>query len=308
MKIFVLAPRENWIIDRISQEFNNARPDILTQDIHNCDIVWLAAGWCWNQIPPQILSHKKVVVTIHHEVPEKFNEDRKANFLRRDRFVDHYHVPAHRTKKFIEKFTDKPVSVIGYWYDKNIWTPLDKIECRNVLGLTHSDYIVGSFQRDTEGSDLASPKLEKGPDLFCDYIEKINAEVKNIHVLLGAWRRQYVINRLKTASIKYTYVELAPIETLRKMYASCDLYVVASRHEGGPQSILECSAMKIPIISTDVGMASAVLSENCIIDVTNTTYFPAQEDVEFNYKNVSNFELQKHVDRYVDLFRSILQR
>ena len=32
--------------------------------------------------------------------------------------------------------------------------------------LSNEDYIVGSFQRDTEGHDLHSPKLSKGPDLF----------------------------------------------------------------------------------------------------------------------------------------------
>ena len=38
------------------------------------DIIWLLAGWCWNQIPEKVLQSKKVVCTIHHEVPSKFNE------------------------------------------------------------------------------------------------------------------------------------------------------------------------------------------------------------------------------------------
>jgi hypothetical protein len=35
------------------------------------------------------------------------------------------------------------------------------------------------------------------------------------------------------------------------------LYIVSSRFEGGPQSIMECAVTKTPIISTDVGVASA---------------------------------------------------
>lgn len=58
------------------------------------------------------------------------------------------------------------------------------------------------MQRDTEGSSIASgnflPKLEKGPDVFCDIVEMYNkTHSKDIHVVLAGWRRQYVIDRLK---------------------------------------------------------------------------------------------------------------
>ena len=294
MSVFILTPSENWIIDRIASELLKSKPSALSSSIDKSDLIWLAAGWCWNQIHPSILSSKKVIATIHHEVPEKFDENRKRNFLARDRFVDHYHVPAQKTKDFIKSFTDKPITVLGYWYDSSIWYPADKKSCRLSLGISNNDFVIGSFQRDTEGSDLSTPKLEKGPDLFCDYVEKVSKHKKNIHILLGAWRRQYVINRLKKANINYTYIELAPIEKLREMYGACDLYIVASRHEGGPQSILECSAMKIPIISTDVGMASDVLSKNCIIDIKNKVYFPTMNDVNINYENLFNKVLSEN--------------
>ena len=32
--------------------------------------------------------------------------------------------------------------------------------------------LIGSFQRDTEGYDLKTPKLSKGPDIFCDIVEE----------------------------------------------------------------------------------------------------------------------------------------
>ena len=149
--------------------------------------------------------------------------------------------------------------------------------------------------------DLISPKLEKGPDLFIETLKKI--EKDNLFVLLGGWRRQYVINRLEEEGIGYKFIEMAPLELLREMYAACDLYVVASRVEGGPQAILESAAMKIPIISRDVGMASAVLNENCIVDVPEDMYYPVNEDLEICYNNVKAYEMHNLVEDYVELFK-----
>ena len=99
---------------------------------------------------------------------------------------------------------------------------------------------------------------------------------------------------------------MAPLETLRDMYAACDLYVVASRVEGGPQAILEASAMKIPIISRDVGMADAVLNENCIVDLPKNIYIPVNNDVEFCYNNVKRYEMHNLVEEYLNLFAKVL--
>ena len=38
---------------------------------------------------------------------------------------------------------------------------------------------------------------------------------------------------------------------MNQLYNILNLYIVSSRVEGGPQSILECSAVNTPIISTD---------------------------------------------------------
>ena len=303
MKIFVLAPNENWICDRIAQEWWENNTEITTPNIIEADIIWLLAGWCWNHIPPGMLQSKKVIVTVHHLVPEKMNQQKIYDFLMRDQFVDCYHVPNRKTKAHLERLTDKKIEVISYWYDESKWYPEDKIQARQFLLLPENDYIVGSFQRDTEGSDLVTPKFEKGPDIFCDYVESL--DVNNLHVLLGGFRRQYVIKRLELAGIKYSYFELAPIEKLRKMYASCDLYVISSRHEGGPQSALEASAMKVPIISTNVGIVENILTENCIGDLSFQNYIPSDDDVQKGFENCQKYEIKNHKTMYLDLFSEV---
>lgn len=305
MKVFVLAPHENWICDRIAAEWKKYCPDVTTENIQEADIVWLLAGWCWNHVPMHLLKSKKVVLTVHHIVPDKFDDTKLRGFQVRDQFVDAYHVPNIKTAEMVNQLTDKPIYVSSYWYDPDCWQLLEKEECRNILNLPKDKFIVGSFQRDTEGG-TRNPKLEKGPDLFCDYIEKIKDE-KDVHVLLGGWRREYVIDRLQSANVPYTFFEKVPLEQLRVMYGACDLYVVASRFEGGPQAVLEASAMQIPIISRDVGIANAVLEPRCVVDIPNEVFMPGEDSVEKNYQNVQDYSIVLHKNNYLQIFESVLK-
>tara|TARA_Y100000593_G_C4267628_1_gene315672 strand:+ start:294 stop:1208 length:915 start_codon:yes stop_codon:yes gene_type:complete len=304
MKVFCVAPRENWICDRIAEEWYKNCPDISTKNIEESDIVWLLASWCWNQIPPNILRSKKVVATVHHIVPEKFNKQKLSEFLFRDQFVDLYHVPNKKTCEIVKQLTKKPIAIVGYWFNRDSWTIEDKESCRKKLGLSLDSFIVGSFQRDTEGGDLKTPKLEKGPDLFCDYVEKINK--KNLHVLLGGWRRQYVISRLEASKIPFTYFELADLERLNQMYCSLDLYVISSRYEGGPQSALEAAGMKVPIVSTDVGMVPDILHPSSIFDTLDESFYPNDDIVEFNFEQAEKFEIKSHKENYIKMFGYVI--
>ena len=306
MKIFVLAPKEDWICDRQAHEWNTANPSLCVTNPADADVIWLLAGWCWNQIPVQILSSKKVVLSVHHIVPEKFDRSKILEFQYRDNFVDAYHVPNKTTHNHIRQLTKKPILTVPFWFDSSIWHPIDKTNSRKELGIKEDEFIIGSFQRDTEGG-TGLPKLEKGPDLFCDLIKKIKDEglVQNPRVLLGGWRRSYVIDRLKKMNIDYTYFELVPLETIKKMYASCDLYVVSSRYEGGPQAVLEASAMNVPIISRDVGIAKSVLSPSCVMDIPIEFSIPSSESIAKNYNTVLGYEIHNLKKNFIEMFESV---
>mgnify|MGYP003135544595 FL=1 len=185
MKIFVLSPNEGWILDRIAAEWRQSKPNITTDIMADADIIWLISSYQWRTVPEVFLREKKVVVTIHHVVKEKFTRNSLAEFLARDRYVDVYHVPCQKTKDFICQITKKPIRVIGYWYNSKIWYPVDKEEARNKIQIPTDKYVVGSFQRDTEGHDLKSPKLEKGPDIFIETVKKINKY--QLFLLMWVW-------------------------------------------------------------------------------------------------------------------------
>jgi glycosyltransferase involved in cell wall biosynthesis len=301
VKVFVLAPREDWICDRLASEWYEHFSDVSTKNPYEADVIWILAGWCWNHLPQELLRSKKVIVTEHHIVPEKFNTQKYQDFVNRDQFVDAYHVPNDKTKFFLSQLTKKPIFVVSYWLNDKIWKPLERDTARQNFNIPKQDFCVGSFQRDTEGYDLKTPKLEKGPDIFCDFVEKIQNE--NLHVLLGGFRRQYVINRLKEKSIRYSLYENVEQSKIRELYACCDLYVVSSRFEGGPQAVIEAAAMKIPILSTDVGIASNVLSKKCITDLS--TFFVPTEEIEYNFNNVQKIKIDLIGQDLIRMFKGV---
>lgn len=299
-KVYVLPPRENWIIDRFTNEWYEDNHDISVRDPQKADVIWLFSDWCWRNLPIGFLRTKKVVTTVHHIVPGKFNYEQISDFKERDSITQVYHVPNEHTKKFIENYTSKQVTVIPYWANQKIWKKTESKEVlRKKYGIPQDNFVIGSFQRDTEGKDLISPKLEKGPDLLADYLKNLKEKEKNssIHVVLSGWRRQYIINRLKELSIDYTYVELPSQEVVNELYQTLDLYPVTSRYEGGPQSLIECGLLEIPMISRSMGMAELVLPESAIHeDVINAT--PA-------IPNVKNLLLPHGYEDYRNLFTNL---
>jgi glycosyltransferase involved in cell wall biosynthesis len=306
MKVFALAPNEDWICDRFVDEFNAHnevahRPD-------DADLVWLLADWCWQRVNTGILTKKKVIATVHHLVPGKFKENDLRMFMYRDQFVDAYHVPCNNTKKQIQEFTDKPIYSFPFWVNQGIWNRVEtKEELREKYGISKDAFLIGSFQRDTEGHDLKSPKLEKGPDIFCDFVETRARAMDNVEVLLGSWRRQYVMGRLDAAGIKYHFHKLPPLETINEFYSMLDLYFVGSRHEGGPQAVFECAATKTPILSSNAGYAPELLHDDSLVEKSSSIEAAMSDKVlDYNFDKVSKFFMPNGFENFRKMFEEVL--
>ena len=58
------------------------------------------------------------------------------------------------------------------------------------------------------------------------------------------------MNELKKRGIEYIFFEKINFDKLNELYNTLDLYIVASRVEGGPRAINECSLTRTPVLST----------------------------------------------------------
>lgn len=131
-----------------------------------------------------------------------------------------------------------------------------KHAARIELGIPESSFVIGSFQKDGEGwEDGLEPKLIKGPDVFLATLDVLKQSVKDIFVLLSAPARGYIKRGLEKMKIPYKHVMIKSYPDVAKLFQALDAYLVASRQEGGPKSILESMSSGVPIVSTRAGQA-----------------------------------------------------
>ena len=249
---------------------------------------------------------KKVLMSVHHIDLLKTDP---AEFASKQVYIDAWHVPCSKTRNQLAGFTDKPIYQIPYWVNDKIYFPIDdKSGLRKKYNLPIDRIIVGSFQRDTEGSDLISPKLSKGPDIFAEIIIEMSKSFP-ILVILTSWRRQYLITRFTENDVPFKYFELVDRKTINELYNSLDWYFITSRYEGGPEAVLQCAQTKTRILSTDVGLASEILHEDCICYSRNEFIIKFKEGLdttEYNYSAVQNYLPQFIIEKYDLLFEGIL--
>ena len=301
MKIFISKINESWIIDRVRSEWIENNKDISTNSLRNADIIWIIAPWLWKKIPKKHLKNKIVICSMYHL--DGSNEEIE-DFIERDQFVDYYHVISKNTESQVRPFTKKRIKSIPFWVDDKIFFEIkNKQELKKSLGLDQNKFYIGSFQRDTEGSDLKSTKLIKGPDRFIKIISSKFLVNKNIEVILTGKRRQYVIAELEKIGVPYSYFEMVDFKLLNELYNILDLYIVSSRIEGGPQAIIECGLSKTPIISTDVGVAKEILSPKSIFDMSN--FENAEANKKIAYENSINFNLINGQQKFIDMFLEV---
>ena len=306
MKIYINSAKENWIVDRFKNEWINYNGKVSRHYLLSNEIIWLMAPWTWKKIPKRILLKNKVLCTIHHIDEEKFNEEEKNNFLERDEYVNHYHAISNKTYNQVKNLTNKPITMIPFWVNQNIWFSISsKNKLKEKYKIDKDAYVVGTFQRDTEGFDLKSPKLSKGPDRLIEIFEKINQRNEKFIVILTGKRRNYLIEQLNKKNINYKYFEMADFKIINELYNILDLYIVASRYEGGPASVLECSITKTPIISTDVGISSDLLHESSIFDMSN--FSSAKPNIDYAYENVLKYKIPQGFHEFNKLMVDIYE-
>jgi len=369
LKIFIISDeiplnhpefKKKWICDILKDEFSQANKYNVTNNPNDADVIWYLAPWNYRKIPFQdisdwreLLKEKYVICTIHHIDEDKYLEgehDKIFHFIKR--YANLYHVLCKSTETFLKKLDHGiEIRLIPLWVNDNVFYFMNKKkELREKYKFSKDAYLVGSFQKDTEGRKYWRcpycfscnrdekilnvkckcgkpapewtncknklekfeyyPKFSKGPDLFVKIIKDMKDNGKNVEVILGGIRRQYITTQLDKMGIKYYYFEMVELEIINELYNCLDLYLVSSRYEGGPRSIFEASITKTPIISTDVGIANFILDKKSIYDFNNyLTYKNAKYNIEYAYNNINKLKLENYMGNfYSELIKSVEEK
>ena len=129
-----------------------------------------------------------------------------------------------------------------------------RAEAREAFSIPTSAFVAGSFVKDGVGMGAGfEPKLVKGPDILVATLERLRASIPELFVLLTGLARGYVRRELERLGIPYRHVLLASRDELADAYHALDVYLVASRQEGGPKALLESMATGVPLVATGVG-------------------------------------------------------
>lgn len=133
--------------------------------------------------------------------------------------------------------------------------------CR-ALDIPDSAFVVGSFLKDGVGlGEGLEPKLVKGPHILVLTLERLQASIPELFVLLTGPARGYVRRELERLGIPYRHVYLASRDELARAYHALDVCLVTSRQEGGPKSVLEAMATGAPLVTTRVGQAPELVDD-----------------------------------------------
>lgn len=186
-----------------------------------------------------------------------------------------------RSREAMEQFAalGLPVVHVPYAIDESVFFPItDRAGLRAKHGIPRDAYVIGNFHRDSEGSDLNLPKLQKAPETMLAILRMVRDLGLHPHVLLAGPRRHWIRKALASEGIPFTFVGRKDVagddfglnilsrDKLNELYNACDLYLVPSRWEGGPQSAMEAAAAGTKILSFPLGVARDILERDSVFD------------------------------------------
>lgn len=212
--------------------------------------------------PPTNFKKTKEIVTYYHVVPQ---DTRTIQSLKEHiDEIDLIHTSCNITKEaLVQKDIDgSKIKVIPLGVDHKVFNEYpEKSLLRKKYGLPLDKFIIGSFQKDGVGwSEGNEPKLIKGPDVLIDVIRQL-AINNEIFILLTGPARGYVTNKFEEYGIPYRHFYIKDYFKINTFYNMIDAYLITSRVEGGPKSLLEAMANKVPVVSTKVGMSYDLIND-----------------------------------------------
>lgn len=300
-KIYYVVENKDWVINEIAKSLKahlgeKYKITFTHKGIRNSTIHYGSIGpiLSKNGISLPHLSNK-IIVTYYHIVP---NDDRLKYVKELIEVVNMWHTSNSFSKKQMIKIgiPESKIKVIPLAIDLEKFhkIPIEDVQALKIkLGLPNNKIIIGSFQKDGDGwGEGLNPKLIKGPDVFCDIIEKLKIN-HQIFVLLTGPSRGYVKKRLENSSVPFKHIYLKDQDEIKKLYYLLDFYFITSRVEGGPMAVLESFASGVPIISTKVGMAKDIINHGqngSLVDVEDVNMFV--EEFESLVKNQVKIENQ----------------
>lgn len=274
--LYYMAPFVNWVLDweayyitkHVQEQFGlKAR---VVKSLKNVSGQIIHYGSLWDilaSIDSKYNNRNAVVGTVFHGLLESpdFHDALQQVLKSQDRFARLHTASTVMYNRLIQSGVRKEKLVaIPLGVDLERFgpaSPEERRERRHELGIPEDAFCIGSFHKDGQGmAEGLTPKLIKGPDVLIEALAQIHRNHKNIFVLLTAPARGYIKKGLDAAGIPYVHVVEQDFHRIPRLFDAVDVYLLASREEGGPKGVLEALASGIPFVGSRVGMVPDVVT------------------------------------------------
>jgi glycosyltransferase involved in cell wall biosynthesis len=187
---------------------------------------------------------RPILTSYHHwnfkEIPEQLQ------------LVDHIFYVAKILEAEVKQLKPEKatISLLSNGVDLKVFCPRPNPKFRD-------NFVIGFFgtQRPNSRSDRKGSRL-----LIAATRIMVEAGYRPAFLIMGyGWKN--LVSALRELGCQVTYKVSVPREDVPKYYNQLNLYLIASRIEGGPLTLLEAGACGIPVISTPVGIAVDILTK-----------------------------------------------
>lgn len=139
-----------------------------------------------------------------------------------------------------------PHRVIPYGLDLDDYFPIDRSLARKKLGLSeHAKIILFG------ASSIAD--YRKGFDLFINAIEHLQCLANKMKIVLVAFGQSSDLSHINSPYPLYALGHLNTASDLRTAYSAADVFVIPTREDNLPNTVLESMACGTPVVGFDLG-------------------------------------------------------
>ena len=269
----------NWALDHDIQHLTRLSADFVeVVPVEKAEIVHTVFWHALLQLPRKQLQGKRVIASFADKPQIVFS---RPEYLKVRELVDFWLCEYHESLRFVSN-CGLPCLLFPDPLDlRQFVPPVDRAASRAALkarlGIAPEHYLIGNFHRDTSGADLTLPKKQKGADVLLEIATLLRRQGVPVHFLLAGPRRHWIRRGFQERGIPFTFLgaevpgddlraNTLSLDEIAKLYQGLDAYVISSRWEGAPNSVLECAATKTCVISTRVGQSPDILTRGQIFD------------------------------------------
>lgn len=296
---FTSGDKHGWAIDEDLRHLREALAGTVAESSLGAAEVIHSPYWRMLEHHPADLLRERFIIANADNPPYFYLKE--SEFALGQQHVDLW---VARSQEAYRQFQSLGLAVeyVPYAVDTKIFFPVpeQRAALREKYGTPAHAYVIANFHRDTEGGDLRVPKAQKAPELMLQALLQVRESGRLFHVLLAGPRRHWLRRRLREEGIPFTFVgqevesddfgvNILSRSTLNELYAASDLYIVPSRWEGGPQSVMEAAACRCKTLSTPVGLAWDILEPVCL-------FRTASEAAKLISDDISNGSLNSTIE------------